>query len=56
MAASKKKPWKTGISSGHITNLKDSIFVFQYLWVEVTDSDKHTDKHPYGIIYSILLP
>jgi hypothetical protein len=27
----KKKPWKTGASSRHITNLKPSIFVFQYL-------------------------
>jgi len=26
MAAAKKKPWKTGTSSGHITNLKQSIF------------------------------
>jgi hypothetical protein len=26
-----KKPWKTGTSSGHITNLKQSIFIFQYL-------------------------
>ncbi len=25
MAAAKKNPWKTGASSGHITNLKQSI-------------------------------
>jgi hypothetical protein len=25
MAPAKKKPWKTGASSGHITNLKQSI-------------------------------
>jgi hypothetical protein len=25
MAAAKKKPWKTGASTGHITNLKQSI-------------------------------
>jgi hypothetical protein len=25
MAAAKKKPWKTGASSGHIRNLKQSI-------------------------------
>jgi hypothetical protein len=31
--AAAKKPWKYGASSGHITNLKQSIFVFQYLWV-----------------------
>jgi hypothetical protein len=28
----KKKPWKTGTSSGHITNLKQSILDFRYLW------------------------
>ncbi len=28
----KQKPWKTGISNAHITNLKQSIFVFQYVW------------------------
>ncbi len=32
MAAAKKKPWKTSASSRHITNLKQSIFDFQYLW------------------------
>ncbi len=38
MAASKrKKPWMTGTSSGHITNLKQSIFVFWYLWVNRTE-------------------
>jgi hypothetical protein len=26
MVATKKKPWKTGASSGHITNLKQSFF------------------------------
>ncbi len=26
MDVAKKKPWKTGTSSGHITNLKQSIF------------------------------
>ena len=30
-----KKPWKTGASSGNITNLKQSIFVFQYLWASL---------------------
>ncbi len=29
----KKKPRKSGISSGHIINLKQSIFVFRYLWL-----------------------
>jgi len=33
MAATKKKPWKTGASSGHITNLNQSIFVFGYSMV-----------------------
>jgi hypothetical protein len=38
MAAATKKekkriPWKAGASSGHITNLKQSILDFQYLWV-----------------------
>ncbi len=28
----RKKPCKTGASSGHITNLKQSIFLVQYLW------------------------
>jgi len=28
----KKKPWKLGATSGHIKNLKQSIFVFRYLW------------------------
>ncbi len=28
----KKKPWKTGASSRHITNLKQSILDFRYLW------------------------
>ncbi len=28
-----KKSLKCGISSGHITNLKQSIFSFQYLWL-----------------------
>ncbi len=28
----KKKPWKTGASSGHLTNLKQSILDFRYLW------------------------
>jgi len=40
MAAAKKKkkrkeevyPWKAGASSGHITNLKQSILDFRYLW------------------------
>jgi len=37
-AAKKKKrkeeayPWKGGTSSGHITNLKQSILDFRYLW------------------------
>jgi hypothetical protein len=37
-AATKKKrkeeayPWKAGASSGHITNLKQSILDFRYLW------------------------
>jgi len=30
----KSHPWKTSVSSGHITNLKQSIFVFQYLWTQ----------------------
>ncbi len=30
---SKKKPWNTGTSSGHITNLKQSIFDFRYIWL-----------------------
>ncbi len=42
MAAATKKnkikeeayPWKAGASSGHIKNLKQSIFDFQYLWIE----------------------
>jgi hypothetical protein len=25
-------PWKTSASSGHIANLKQSIFVFRYVW------------------------
>ena len=29
----KKKPWKTDTSSRHLTNLMQSIFVFQYLCV-----------------------
>ncbi len=29
----KKKPWKPSPSSRYITNLKQSIFVFRYLWV-----------------------
>jgi len=29
----KKKPRKTGASSGHITNLKQSILDFWYLWL-----------------------
>jgi hypothetical protein len=38
-AATKKKkgkeeayPWKAGASSGHITNLKQSILEIRYLW------------------------
>ncbi len=39
MAAATKKekeeayPWEAGASSGHITNLKQSILDFRYLWV-----------------------
>ncbi len=33
---SKKKPWKTAASSRHITNLKQSIFLFWYLWFQLT--------------------
>jgi hypothetical protein len=42
MAAATKKekkrkeeahPWKAGASSGHITNLKQSIVDFRYLWM-----------------------
>ncbi len=33
MAKAKKKPRKTSNSSGHITNLKQSIFDFGYLWL-----------------------
>ncbi len=39
-AATKKKkrkeeayPWKAGTSSGHITNLKQSVLDFRYLWL-----------------------
>ena len=38
----KKKPWKTGASSGHITNLKQSIFDFWYLWVELICLEQST--------------
>ncbi len=31
-----KKPWKTGANSGHITNLKQPIFVFRYVCATVT--------------------
>jgi hypothetical protein len=34
MATAKNKPWKTGASSGHITNLKQSILDLPYLWIE----------------------
>ncbi len=42
MAAATKKekkrrslyPWKTGASCGHITNLKQSILDFRYLWIK----------------------
>ncbi len=33
MAAAKKMPWKTDASSGHTTNLKQSMLDFRYLWL-----------------------
>jgi hypothetical protein len=58
MAAAKKKPWTTGVSSGHITNLKQSIFVFRYLWSSrtlayfVTASMKKQEENVYEIVCS----
>ncbi len=44
MAASKKKPWKTGPSCMHITNLKQSILetfdIYDYKPQEVNDREK----------------
>jgi hypothetical protein len=34
-------PWKTGASCGHITNLKQSILVFQYLWGAYPNSNNN---------------
>ncbi len=39
-ATKEKKPWKTGASSGHITNIKQSIFVFRYLWFNYNEYEK----------------
>jgi hypothetical protein len=49
-AATKKKrkeeayPWKAGASSGHITNLKQSILDFRYLCSHVTVTGIFTFK------------
>ncbi len=40
----KKKPWKTGASSGHITNLKESILDFWYLCQEGIKKKLETSK------------
>jgi len=47
----KKKPWKTGASSWHITNLKQYIFVFQYPCRQVTFS-KLTHLYRLELTYS----
>jgi len=42
-----KKPWKTGTSSGHITNLYQSILDFWYLWIRhATNTDHMCSKIP----------
>jgi hypothetical protein len=30
-----------GASSGHITNLKQSMFLFQHLWFQITKKSRH---------------
>ncbi len=40
MSAAEKMPWKTGAGSGHITNLKQSIFGdYHYLWLNPAEID-----------------
>ncbi len=53
-AATKKKkrkeeayPWKAGTSSGHITNLKQSILDFRYLWLKSTPLSKNSFSRKY---------
>jgi hypothetical protein len=61
MAASKKRrrrslPWKTGTCSWDITNLKQSIFVFWYLWSDEKNSCRYYPLCFYHIDNSMFLP
>ncbi len=49
-------PWKTGTSSWDITNLKQSIFVFWYLWSDEKNSCRYYPLCFYHRDNSMFLP
>jgi len=51
-------PWKAGTSSGHITNLKQSILDIRYLWpaaVNSTDLSTFTKEVPFPVMAGMVL-